>query len=172
MALIEIVNLLLGGGMVATIASVLTLRSTMRKASGEAERAVADAERVRIDNAESATRILVENIVAPLRDALTTTREDLCTTRDELKETKKEFGATKREMARLRKAVEGANTCRFNNTCPVLAGLRDNKKEPLRASTVRTARTIGQYHARNPPSDDEDDTSGESATGTSRNPPP
>lgn len=162
----EIINLVLGGGMVATIASALTLRSTMRKASGEAERAVADAERVRIDNAESATRILVENIVSPLREALTTTREDLCSTRDELKETKKEFGATKREMARLRKAVEGANSCKFNNSCPVLAGLHHSEKEQRGAEDNRKNSQAGLRRARNPPTTD-----GARPNGASESPP-
>lgn len=117
MELSEILNLLLGGGLVAAVISVITLRATVRKANAEAEqakaeaeKAMAEAESVRIDNAEHATRILVENIVKPLTDELEKTRKDL--------------QATKREMARLRKAVNDANRCRHHDECPVLDGLR------------------------------------------------
>lgn len=47
----------------------------------------------RIGNTEQATRILIENIVEPLKKELSETREDL-------REAKKELGSTKREMAR------------------------------------------------------------------------
>lgn len=117
MELSEILNLLLGGGLVAAVISVITLRATVRKANAEAEqakaeaeKAMAEAESVRIDNAEHATRILVENIVKPLTDELEKTRKDL--------------QSTKREMARLRKAVNDANRCRHHDECPVLDGLR------------------------------------------------
>ena len=80
----------------ATVVGIVTLRATVRKANAEAEKAKADAETVRIDNAEHATRILVDNIVEPLKDELNATRKDL--------------QATKREMARLRKAIDTANS--------------------------------------------------------------
>ena len=80
----------------ATVIGIVTLRATVRKANAEAEKAKADAETVRIDNAEHATRILVDNIVEPLKDELNATRKDL--------------QATKREMARLRKAIDTANS--------------------------------------------------------------
>ncbi len=94
----EILNYILGGGVLALLIGVLTLKATVREANAkaeqakaEAERAKAEAESVRIDNAEHATRILIENIVEPLK-------KELHETREELRETKKEFGATKREM--------------------------------------------------------------------------
>lgn len=106
MVLSELLNWILGGGFVTTLIALLTLKSTAlkaraeaEKARAEAERAKADAETVRITNAEQATRILVENIVEPL---------------------KKEFNATRREMARLRKALDKANTCTHRDECPVL----------------------------------------------------
>ena len=67
----------------------------------------ADAETVRIDNTEHATRILIDNIVEPL---------------------KKELSATRREMARLRKAIDGANDCLHRADCPVLHELRELPK--------------------------------------------
>ena len=53
---------------------------------------------------DKATHILIENIVEPL---------------------KKELNATRREMARLRKAIDGANDCEYRSDCPVLYELRD-----------------------------------------------
>lgn len=119
----EILNILLGGGLLALVVGVITLKATVRKANAEAERAKADAESVRITNTENATRILVENIVKPLKEELNATREDL-------KATKREMASTKREMQRLRKAVEAASSCPHSDGCPVLGKLRDNQKEP------------------------------------------
>ena len=59
MELSEILNFVLGGSLLATVVGIVTLRATVRKANAEAEKAKADAETVRIDNAEHATRILV-----------------------------------------------------------------------------------------------------------------
>lgn len=124
----EILNYILGGGVLALLIGVLTLKATVREANAkaeqanaEAEKAKAEAETVRIDNAEHATRILIENIVEPLR-------KELHETREELRETKKELGATKREMARLRKAICDAKNCKHSDACPVLFRLRDLPK--------------------------------------------
>ena len=115
MELSEFLNIALGGGLLATIIGLLTLKATVRKAGSEAEKAKAEAEAVRIDNAEHATRMLVSNIVEPLKDELNATRKDL--------------QATKREMARLRKAVDTANSCKYHDDCPVLRGVREHPKD-------------------------------------------
>ena len=120
----ELLNYILGGGLLAAVVGIVTLKATLRKANADAEKAIAEAETVRIDNAEHATRILIENIVEPLR-------KELHETREELRETKKEFGATKREMARLRKAIADANSCKHSDDCPVLYRLRDLTKGEL-----------------------------------------
>lgn len=114
MELSEIFNIILGGGVLATVVGIVTLRATVRKANAEAEKARADAETVRIDNTEQATRILMDNIVKPLKD--------------EFNETKKELARNTREMARLRKAIDGANSCRHRDDCPVLDRLRERPK--------------------------------------------
>ncbi|MEY8684846.1 hypothetical protein AB9N12_01450 [Bacteroides sp. AN502(2024)] len=119
MELSEILNIILGGGLIGTI---VTLRSTARKAKAEAVKAEADAETVRIDNAEHATRILVDNIVKPLKDEFNETKEELV-------ETKKELARNTREMARLRKALDGANSCEHRDGCPVLDRLREQPKD-------------------------------------------
>ena len=82
-----VMNLVLGGGLVATIIAIITLKSTVREARAKAEKATAEAETVRIDNTEHATRILIENIVEPLKE--------------ELNENRKALQATRREMAPL-----------------------------------------------------------------------
>lgn len=109
----EALNYILGGGLLAAIVGILTLKATLRKANADAERAIAEAETVRIDNAEHATRILIENIVEPLKHELNETRKELAAT-------KKELGSTNREMARLRKAFDDANRCNHSDDCPVL----------------------------------------------------
>lgn len=114
MELSEIVNVILGGGLVGTVAAIVSLRATVRKAKAEATKAEADAESVRLDNAEHATRILIENIVKPLKE--------------EFNETKKELARNTREMARLRKAIDGANSCKHRDDCPVLERMREQPK--------------------------------------------
>lgn len=54
----EIMNIILSGGLVGTAAAIGSLRATVRKAKAEAMKAEADAEGVRVDNAEHATRLL------------------------------------------------------------------------------------------------------------------
>ena len=122
MSFSEILNILLGTGLVGLVVAVATMKATVRKANADAEKARAEAETVRITNTENATRILVENIVKPLKEELNATRTDL-------QATKKEMASTKREMARLRKAVEAASGCRHADYCPVLFKLRDNQKD-------------------------------------------
>ena len=117
----ELLNLLLGGGLAAALLKVFTLKAAVRQAEADADEADAEAEHLRIDNAGQATRILMENIVEPLK-------KELHETREELRETKKEFSATKREMARLRKAIGDAGSCRHADECPVLDRLRDLPK--------------------------------------------
>lgn len=111
----EILNVVLGGGLVASVIGIVTIRSALKKARAEAERALAEADTVKITNTEQATRILIENIVEPLKQ--------------ELYETRKELSALKREVARFRKAVDSANSCRYSDDCPVLERMRDTPKE-------------------------------------------
>ena len=141
MELSEILNFVLGGSLLATMIGFVTLRATVRKANAEAEKAKADAETVRIDNAEHATRILVDNIVEPLKDELNATRKDL--------------QATKREMARLRKAIDTANSCKHHDDCPVLRGVRDHPKDSAGNGTDgNDAEPGGQREERSPPDTD------------------
>ena len=54
MDLSEFMNIILGGGLVGTVATIGSLRATVRKAKAEAMKAEAGAEAMRIDNAEHA----------------------------------------------------------------------------------------------------------------------
>lgn len=115
MDLSQILNVILGSSLVGAIISIVTIRSALKKARAEAEKALAESDTVKITNTEQATRILVENIVEPLKQ--------------ELNETRKDLGSTKREMARLRKAIDDANSCRYSAECPVLDRMRRTSKE-------------------------------------------
>ena len=90
----EILNFVLGGGLVGLLIAVLTLRATVReanakaeKARAEAEKAKAEAETVRIDNAEHATRVLITNIVKPLEEELGKVHTKLTSVTNKLEET-------------------------------------------------------------------------------------
>lgn len=107
----DVLNMALSGGLVGLLTFLLTWRSQARKARAEADT-------VNITNTEQATRILVENIVEPLKQELNATRRDL--------------SATKREMARLRKAIDDANSCKYSADCPVLRRMREQPKDEQR----------------------------------------
>lgn len=152
----EILNIILGGGMISLVVSLLTMKATIRKAHAEAdcakaevEKAKADAETVHITNAENATRILVENIVKPLKEELNATRKDL--------------QSTKREMARLRKAVETAAGCPHSVGCPVLFKLRDNQKDTDGGEREREGEGADSRETRHRGHCDKTDCEGESA---------
>lgn len=137
----EILTWIFGGSAIAALSSIVTLGAVRKEAQGKAEQAHADADAVKITNTENATRILVENIVEPLKQ--------------ELNETRRELSSFKREVVRLRKAIDAANSCRYHDDCPVLDQLRDEKNP----SGVQESRSTGVQrrgqHARrdgNPPS--------------------
>lgn len=151
-----------------TLLKVITLKAAVRKANAEAaqaqaeakkaeaeaEKAKADADGVRITNTENATRILMENIVKPLKEELHATREDLHTTKEEMVSIKREMASTKREMQRLRKAVAAATNCPHSDDphsdgCPVLRKLRDNQKDSDGADCERGDGRETRYSHRN-----------------------
>jgi len=135
MEMSELLNLALGGGLLASLVGIMTLKSTLKKAHAEAERAHAEADTVKLTNTEQATRILMENIVDPLKQDLDETRRDL--------------NSTKREMARLRKAIDDANSCKYSADCPVLRRMRIQSKE--RGSTDRKPGAEVSHHGQRPP---------------------
>lgn len=108
-----ILNIVFGAGLVTTIVGLLSVRSELKKARADAEKAMAEADTVKITNTEQATRILIQNIVEPLREELDATR--------------KELNPLKREVTRLRKAVEAIQYCPYRSECPVRDELRDEE---------------------------------------------
>ncbi len=109
-----VLNWVLGGGMVAAVTALVTMRAAVVRANADAEKARAESDTVKITNTENATRILLQNIVDPLRQ--------------ELNETRKELNSFRREVARLRKAIDGANSCDYRDGCPVLERMRERKE--------------------------------------------
>ena len=110
-----ILNWILGGGLITAIISIITLKATVREANAKAEKAMAEAQALRIDNVEHATRILMENIVKPLTEQLNANIKSL--------------QSMQREVARLRKSLSVANSCKHADNCPVLFKLRDLSKD-------------------------------------------
>lgn len=88
-------NLVLGGGLIVTLA---TLRSARKKAAAESESEYMELSKVYVDEFQA-------NIVSPLKQTLD--------------ENKKEMASLKREMARLRKAIEKSTSCDYSGDCPV-----------------------------------------------------
>lgn len=86
-----LLNILFGGGLIATVVSLLTMKSEVKKAKALAESAD-------LDNIEKATSILMENIVKPL---------------------KREMYALRKETSRLRRAIDQSNNCEHSASCPV-----------------------------------------------------
>ena len=118
MELSEILNYVLGGGLVGAVISIMSIRSALKKARAEADKALAEADTVKLTNTEHATRILVDNLLKPITE--------------ELNETRKEIAANRRETARLRKAIDGANSCKYPDDpadCPVLQRMRYSSDE-------------------------------------------
>lgn len=128
----EILNVVFGTGLVATVVGLLSIRSELKKARADAEKAMAEADTVKITNTENATRILIENIVEPLKE--------------ELNETRKELNPIRRELARLRKAVEAIQLCPYRGECPVLAELQDSTDD---ASCGKDGQPQGHIVCRN-----------------------
>ena len=130
--MIEVINIalnaLLGGGLIVTL---VTLKSAREKASAEAIK-------LRLDNTEQATQILIENIVEPL---------------------KKEMNGIRKDITRLRKAIEKANGCRHSDDCPVIHELRKQETnadaEQARDSNGRGANSRHRNNDRARQRDDE-----------------
>lgn len=138
MVISTILNFILGGGLLTTLVSLFTLKSKVRKESAEAMKATAEGESIQITNVNAATKILMGNIVMPLKDELSTTRQ-------KLSEVQNEFSSTKRAMVRLRKAIEMANSCKYSDNCPVLDKLRNNPKNKRENESGKSGTDIGQH---------------------------
>ena len=110
MTITDVIALAGSGGIIGVALTCMTLRAKIRQAYAEAEsakaqaqKAHAEAESIKITNTESATRILVDNLLKPITQELNDTRN---------------------EVKKLREAIERANSCRYHDGCPVLHGVR------------------------------------------------
>lgn len=130
MELSEVINVVLSGSLVGTIITIVTIRSALKKAKADAEKALAESDTVKITNTEQATRILIQNIVEPLKQ--------------ELNETRKDLNATKREMSLLRKAIDDANNCKHRADCPVLERVRYSKGDGSKHCNYKRDNIRGQ----------------------------
>ena len=113
MELSEILNVVLGGSLVGALISIVTIRSALKKARAEAEKALAEADTVKITNTDQATRILVENIVKPLTEELNETRKEIGNCFESLEEAEKALEKLK-AWKRLRDKgfrFDGVNGC-------------------------------------------------------------
>lgn len=93
-----VLNLLFVGGGIVTF---VTLRSTRRKAEGEAKR-------TEIDNDEKASEVMMTYIVKPL---------------------KTEINALRRDVRNLQKAIDKISDCPHADTCPVRHELQNPKAD-------------------------------------------
>lgn len=138
MATGNVLNWVLGGGMVGLIIAVVTLgeevkkaRAAAREADARATKAEADAETVKITNAESATRILIDNIVKPLKE--------------ELYETRRLLQTAQQAIESLQNAIDRADDCDYRRDCPILRGLRERKAKRVEVGKPDRKVTNRQY---------------------------
>lgn len=103
-----IANVILGGGLGI---SLLTLRSQKRKAKGEAQQTVAQAESTELDNVEKAIRIwreMAENFKAELQTS-SKKYEEVLKEVGELKEAVKRLNVTNRKILKLLATITHEN---------------------------------------------------------------
>ena len=111
-----ILNFLLGGGLIAAITAIATLRSSVKEAEAKAEQALAEARRMRAEatgtelvNEEKTLQIFKQYIYEPIQ---------------------KEAVNLRRSIRRLNRAIDKANTCDYTATCPVRRELQEPKDNP------------------------------------------
>lgn len=111
-----ILNFLLGGGLIAAITAIATLRSSVKEAEAKAEQALAEAKRMRAEatgtelvNEEKTLQIFKQYIYEPIQ---------------------KEAINLRRSVNRLNRAIEKISDCPTAATCPVRRELQDAKDNP------------------------------------------
>ncbi len=111
-----IVELLLTGGLIVTL---VTLRSTRRKAKAEADGVEKDNREKDMNLGEQYVNAFMKNIVDPLKTEMAELRQRVVTLTEEVKE--------------LKDAVQKANTCPHADECPVLHRLQKHQGNNARA---------------------------------------
>jgi len=111
-----ILNFLLGGGLIAAITAIATLRSSVKEAEAKAEQALAEARRMRAEatgtelvNEEKTLQIFKQYIYEPIQ---------------------KEAVNLRRSVNRLNRAIEKISDCPTAATCPVRRELQEPKDNP------------------------------------------
>lgn len=110
-----IVELLLTGGLIVTL---VTLRSTRRKANAEADGVEKDNREKDMNLGEQYVNAFTKNIVDPLKAEMAELRQRVATLTDEVKE--------------LKDAVQKANACPHADECPVLRRLQKHQEHHAR----------------------------------------
>ena len=100
-----IANLVLSGGLIETL---VTIKSVRKKGNIEASQADMEQSKSYVDE-------FTKNIVEPMKDKV----NDL----------ERVASGLKRELARLRKAINKANSCQWLDSCPVVRELQSSDKE-------------------------------------------
>lgn len=106
-----VLNFVLGGGLIAAITAVATLRSSVKEAEGKAEQALAEAKRIHaqaqsteLDNEEKTIQIFKQYVYEPIQ---------------------KEATALRRSVNRLNRAIDKIVECPTAATCPVRRELQE-----------------------------------------------
>ena len=105
------------------------------KLRAEMEAKLSAVKKSELDNVREALEIIMENIVKPLTEQLNATIKSL--------------QSMQREVARLRKSLSVANSCKHADNCPVLFKLRDLSKDGGYETGGLFAEHRGQYCIRN-----------------------
>ncbi len=111
-----IAEILLTGGLIVTL---VTLRSTRRKAKAEADGVEKDNREKDMNLGEQYVNAFMKNIVNPLKSEMAELRQRVVTLTEEVKE--------------LKDAVQKANTCPHVDECPVLHRLQKHQGNNARA---------------------------------------
>lgn len=105
-----VLNLLFGGGLLM-----------LMTAKAKKDEAVANTDKIEMDNFRTGSELLQEAIVKPLKN-------ELKETKNELKETREEMQDMQKEMRRLRRAIEHISECEHSAQCPVRAALNGEER--------------------------------------------
>lgn len=110
-----VLNFILGGGLIAAVTAIATLRSSVKEAEAKAEQALAEAKRMHAEakgtelvNEEKTLQIFKQYVYEPIQ---------------------KEATALRRSVNRLNRAIDKITECPTAATCPVRRSLQDTKDE-------------------------------------------
>ena len=109
-----ILNFVLGGGLIAAIIAIATLRSHVKEAEAKAEQALAEAKRMQAD-AKSKEQENDKNLVDTFNEYIVTPL-------------KKEVNGLRKDVRKFTCAVEKINDCPHAANCPVRRELQNDQE--------------------------------------------